>query len=61
MRRHVLACGLAIFWLVAVATAQQMATGIVFHDRAVRRPDDYQMNIYLPDSVPASELADTRC
>lgn len=33
MRRHIVACGAVIFWLAAVAAAQQMATGVVFHDR----------------------------
>lgn len=33
MRRHIVACGVVIFWLATLATAQQMATGIVFHDR----------------------------
>lgn len=28
--------------------------------KASRRPDNYQMNIYVPDSVPASETGNTR-
>ncbi len=28
--------------------------------KPARQPDDYQMNIYVPDSVPAGEVANTR-